>query len=72
MMTRKEMIDEIVEIYVIRYTDENDMFFIQEKLRTIFREGYVGYKEHTTEELKELLLTLREGELWINLYCTVS
>ena len=60
-MTREEMIDEIVEIYVIRYTDENDMFFIQEKLRTIFREGYVGYKEYTTWDLKEELEMLREG-----------
>ena len=63
MMTREEMIDEIVEINVIRFTDEFDLCYLQEKLRTIFREGYVGYKEHTTEELKELLLTLREGEL---------
>jgi len=62
-MTREEMIDEIVEINVIRFTDEFDLCYLQEKLRTIFREGYVGYKEHTTEELKELLLTLREGEL---------
>ena len=60
-MTREEMIDEIVEINMIRFIDENDMFFIQEKLRTIIREGYIGYEEYTTEKLKEELEMLREG-----------
>mgnify|MGYP003130236801 FL=1 len=54
-MNRKEMINELVEIDVIRFTDENDLFYLQEKLRTIFRNGHIGYKEYSNEELKNLI-----------------
>ena len=60
-MDREEMIKEIVDILVIRFTDEHDWAYLQEKLRTIFRKGHKGYEEHTNEELKELIEVLREG-----------
>ena len=60
-MNREEMINELVELDVLRFTDEHDWAHLQEKLRTIFRKGHKGYEEHTNEELKELIEVLREG-----------
>jgi len=39
-MSREEMINELVEIDVLRFTDEHDWAYLQEKLRTIFRRTY--------------------------------
>lgn len=61
-MSREEMINELVEIDVLRFTDEHDWAYLQEKLRTIFRKGHTGYEEHTNEELKQLIAAQREEE----------
>tara|TARA_R100001443_G_scaffold487_6_gene2046 strand:- start:20267 stop:20455 length:189 start_codon:yes stop_codon:yes gene_type:complete len=55
MSTREEMINQLVEIDVLRFTDEYDLFYLQEKLRTIFRDGHIGYEEYSNEALKELI-----------------
>jgi hypothetical protein len=54
-MSREEMINELVEIDVLRFTDEHDWAYLQEKLRTIFRDGHIGYEEYSNEALKNLL-----------------
>ena len=61
-MSREEMINELVEIDVLRFTDEHDWAYLQEKLRTIFREGHIGYEEYTNEGLKELTNKEKEDE----------
>tara|TARA_Y100000004_G_scaffold197326_1_gene271126 strand:- start:2143 stop:2319 length:177 start_codon:yes stop_codon:yes gene_type:complete len=54
-MNREKIINELVEIDVLRFTDENDLFYLQEKLRTIFRDGQTGYEEYSNAELKNLI-----------------
>ena len=61
-MNREKIIYELVEIDVLRFTDEHDWAYLQEKLRTIFRKGHTGYEEHTNEELKELINKERDDE----------
>jgi homoserine trans-succinylase len=54
-MNRWEMINELVELDVLRFTDEHDWAYLQEKLRKIFRKGHTGYAEYTNEGLKDLI-----------------
>lgn len=56
-IAREEMINELIEIDVLRFTDEDccNGFYLQEKLRTIFRNGYMGYEEYSNQKLKEIL-----------------
>ena len=62
-MTREKMINELIEIDVLRFTDEDCGFHLQEKLRTIFRDGHMGYKEYSNQKLKWLLDGMRRGDI---------